>query len=60
EMMDHFGIVARWDDLADQLIARYLGKASRVVMYLAEESIRQNPDNLGKWSEIARAVRAAA
>ena len=60
EMMDHFGIVARWDDLADKLIARYLGKAARVVMYLAEESIRQNPDNLGKWSEIAKAVRAAA
>jgi probable F420-dependent oxidoreductase len=59
EMLDHFGLVARWDDLADQLIARYRGKASRVVMYLAEESIRQSPENLDKWGEIARAVRAA-
>ena len=59
EMMDHFGLVCAWDDLADKLIARYRGIASRLVMYWAEESIRQNPDNLGKWSEIARAVRAA-
>ncbi len=59
EILDHFGLVARWDDMADKLIARYQGTAARVVMYLAEESIRQNPDNLGKWSEIARAVRAA-
>ena len=59
EILDHFGLVARWDDMADKLIARYQGTAARVVMYLAEESIHQNPDNLGKWSEIARAVRAA-
>ena len=59
EMMDHFGLVCAWDDLADKLIARYRGTASRLVMYWAEESIRQNPDNLGKWGEVARAVRAA-
>ena len=60
EMLDHFGLVARWDDLADKLIARYRGSASRIAVYLAEDSIRQNPDNLGKWSEIAGAVRTAA
>ena len=59
EILDHFGLVARWDDMADKLIARYQGTAARLVMYLAEESLRQNSDNLGKWSEIARAVRAA-
>lgn len=60
EMLNHFGLVARWDDLADQLIARYQGIASRIAVYLAEDSIRQNPGNLDKWSEIAHAVRAAA
>jgi probable F420-dependent oxidoreductase len=59
EMLDHFGLFVAWDDLADKLIARYQGTATRLVMYWAEESIRQNPGNLGKWSEIARAVRAA-
>jgi hypothetical protein len=28
-------------------------------MYHAEESIRENPANMDKWCEIARAVRAA-
>jgi probable F420-dependent oxidoreductase len=59
ELLDQFGLVARWDDMADQLIARYKGVARRVVMYLAKQSIAENPANLGKWGEIARAVRAA-
>ncbi|NKB59670.1 MAG: TIGR03617 family F420-dependent LLM class oxidoreductase [Alphaproteobacteria bacterium] len=59
ELLDQFGLVARWDDMADKLIARYKGVASRVVMYFAKQSIDENPDNLGKWGEIARAVRAA-
>jgi len=28
-------------------------------MYLAKASIQENPDNLAKWGEIARAVNAA-
>ena len=59
EMLDHFGLVCAWDDLADKLITRYQGIAARVVMYWAEESIRQNPNNFSKWSEVARAVRAS-
>lgn len=59
ELLDQFGLVARWDDMADKLIARYKGLASRVVMYLTKASIAENPANLSKWGEIARAVRAA-
>lgn len=59
ELLDHFGLVARWDDMADKLIERYQDVASRVVMYLAKQSILETPENLGKWGEIARAVRAA-
>jgi probable F420-dependent oxidoreductase len=59
ELLDQFGLVARWDDMADKLTARYQGIASRVVMYLAKQSIREDPANLEKWGEIARAVRAA-
>ena len=59
EMLEQFGLVARWDDMADRLIERYQGIASRVVMYLAKQSIQENPANLAKWGEIARAVRAA-
>ena len=59
EMLEHFAVVCRWDELADRLIDRYAGTASRLVMYLAELSIRRDPDAAGKWGEVARAVRAA-
>jgi probable F420-dependent oxidoreductase len=59
EILEQFALLARWDDMADKLIDRYKGKASRVVMYLARTSMLENPANLAKWGEIARAVRAA-
>jgi probable F420-dependent oxidoreductase len=59
EMLEHFALVARWDDMADALIARYRGVATRVVSYLANEDILRNPGNLARWGEIARAVAAA-
>ena len=57
EMLDQFAVVAAWDDLADALVARYDGTASRVVTYLAAEMIRRDPSLLGRWGEIARAVK---
>ena len=59
ELLDQFGLVASWDDMADKLIDRYKGIASRIIMYLAKPSILENPKNLAKWGEIARAVQAA-
>ena len=58
EMLEHFALVARWDDMADALKARYQGVAARVVMYLAAEDIARNPGNLPRWGEVARAVAA--
>jgi probable F420-dependent oxidoreductase len=59
EMLNQFGLSARWDDMADQLIARYKGVASRLVMYFASQSIAADSRNQGRWREIARALRAA-
>ena len=59
EMLEHFALQAKWDDMADALIARYQGTAARVVSYLAMGDIAENPDHLGRWGEIAKAVRAA-
>ncbi len=56
EILEHFAVTAKWDDMADALRARYEGVASRVVTYLAAEDIGRNPGNLAKWGEIARAV----
>ncbi|MEK9838073.1 MAG: TIGR03617 family F420-dependent LLM class oxidoreductase [Ilumatobacter sp.] len=58
EMLEHFAIVCPWDELAERLVDRYGGTASRVVMYLAEESIRRDPDSIDRWGEVARAVRS--
>ena len=41
-----------------RLVERYDGTAARLVMYLAEASIRREPASVGKWGEVARAVRA--
>lgn len=59
EMLEQFAVVASWDDMADALMARYGTVASRLVMYLAEESIGSDPSTLGRWGEIAKAVTAA-
>jgi hypothetical protein len=40
------------------LLERYGGRAARVVMYLAEDSIRTDPSALAKWGRVAEAVRA--
>jgi len=44
--------------MADALRQRYDGVAARVVTDLAAEDLRRHPHNLGRWGEIARAVRA--
>ena len=59
DMLEHFALIARWDDLADKLIERYQGVARRVVMYLTADDVRRHPDNLPRWGEVAQAVRAA-
>jgi probable F420-dependent oxidoreductase len=59
EMLAYFVVAAPWDDMADALLDRYKGVASRLVMYLGEDSIEADPKNVGRWGEIARAVTAA-
>ena len=56
DILEHFALVARWDDMADALKSRYDTVAHRVVTYLTAEDLRKNPQNIDKWGEIARAV----
>lgn len=58
EVLDQFAITCPWDEVADRLADRYGGIASRVVMYLARESIERDPAALQRWGEVARAVTA--
>jgi alkanesulfonate monooxygenase SsuD/methylene tetrahydromethanopterin reductase-like flavin-dependent oxidoreductase (luciferase family) len=59
EMLEHYAVIAPWDEIAGRLVDRYTGVASRVVSYLAAESIRRDPLVVERWGEIARAVRGA-
>jgi probable F420-dependent oxidoreductase len=59
EMLDHFAVIAPWDEIADQLIKRYHGVAARLISYLTVEDLLRHPENAGRWGEIALAVRSA-
>ncbi len=58
EMLEHFALVSTWDDMAGALLDRYEGTAARTVMYLGEQQMRTDEHALGKWGEVATAVRA--
>jgi probable F420-dependent oxidoreductase len=60
EMLESYAVVAPWDDLADRLVERYEGTASRVVTYLGEREMRTDDAALARWGEVARAVRAGS
>jgi probable F420-dependent oxidoreductase len=57
EMLDAYAVVGKWDDVADELIRRYRGLASRVISYLTVEDLKRNPQNAGRWGEIAKALQ---
>ena len=57
EMLEHYAVVGPWDSIADTLIARYGTLAERVISYLTVDDLQRNPGNLGRWGEIARALR---
>jgi probable F420-dependent oxidoreductase len=59
EMLDAYAVVGRWDEIADRIVDRYADLAARVVSYLTVEDVARNPDHLGRWAEIARAVTGA-
>ncbi len=60
EMLDYFAVIEPWDAMADALVDRYRGVATRLVMYMGEDSIEAAPQNLERWAEIARAVTSAS
>jgi probable F420-dependent oxidoreductase len=59
EALNEFAVVARWDDVADLMIKRYKGVASRLVIYLTSPGRDVDSRTFERWSEVARAVRTA-
>jgi probable F420-dependent oxidoreductase len=60
ELLELFCVSGDWATVADGLIARYDGVATRVVSYVAGMAWARDPSVLGPWGELARAVRDGA
>lgn len=56
DLLEHFCVSGSWADVADGLIARYRGTATRLVSYVAGMAWGRDPKALGAWGELARAV----
>lgn len=59
DLLDHFVVTAKWDELADKLLDRYQGVANRVVSYFARLAWEENPAALGRWSQVTGELNAA-
>lgn len=59
DLLDHFVVTAKWDELADKLLDRYQGVANRVVSYFARLAWEENPAGLGRWSQVTGELNAA-
>ena len=59
EMLQHYTVDAKWDELADRLVERYRGRASRLILYVAGMDYARNPSSIDRWGEVARAVAGA-
>ena len=57
DMLEHYAVVGPWDSIADTLISRYGTLAERIISYLTVDDLQRNPGNLGRWGEIAHALR---
>jgi probable F420-dependent oxidoreductase len=58
ELLEHFIVESPWDGLADRLIERYDGIATRLIVYFAALAWDRDRSSLGRWGEVARDVVA--
>ena len=58
ELLSHFVITGSMSELADKILERYDGLATRVVNYFGGLDWLNDPSALQKWSDVAQAVTA--
>ncbi|MEE9279327.1 MAG: TIGR03617 family F420-dependent LLM class oxidoreductase [Myxococcota bacterium] len=59
EILQHYTVEAKWDELADRLVQRYGGLAERLTLYAAGADYARNPSSIGRWGEVAKAIAGA-
>ena len=57
DILDHFVVTGTYDEIGPKLRDRYEGKATRVVSYLAGLAWAEDRSSLGRWAQVARAIR---
>jgi len=59
ELLAHFVVEGTWAELADLLLARYSGVATRIVLYVAGMAWASDRQYFERLGAVAAAVRAA-
>ena len=58
DLLEQFTTTGSWDEIADAIVAKYGGMATRVVSYFTGSDVVRDPSRFDRWGELARAVRA--
>jgi probable F420-dependent oxidoreductase len=60
DLLEHFVTEGTWDDIADAVVAKYGGIATRVVSYFTGSDVVRDPAAFERWGQLARQVRAVS
>ncbi|HTU99119.1 MAG TPA: TIGR03617 family F420-dependent LLM class oxidoreductase [Luteitalea sp.] len=57
DLLEQFTTTGTWDDIADKIVFKYGGIATRLVSYFTGSDVVQNPEKFERWGTLAKAVR---
>jgi probable F420-dependent oxidoreductase len=60
DLLEQFTTTGTWDEMADLIVAKYDGVATRVVSYFTGSDIVRDPSAMERWGALARRVTAAS
>jgi alkanesulfonate monooxygenase SsuD/methylene tetrahydromethanopterin reductase-like flavin-dependent oxidoreductase (luciferase family) len=60
DLLENFITEGTWEDVADKVVAKYGGIATRVVSYFAGMDAVQNPETFERWGALAQRVRSSS
>jgi probable F420-dependent oxidoreductase len=58
DLLKHFITEGTWGDIADIVVDKYDGIATRIVSYFTGSDVVADPDAFGRWGDLARRVVA--
>ena len=60
DILKEFTTVGTWDSIADEIVAKYGGMATRVVSYFTGADVVRDPGAFERWGAVAKAVRSGS